>query len=72
MDTKSFMLDFFTYIIHSRKITLTKKELKLMEFICHTNTREDFLLNYLISFVDNKLSNTLASSSDDITTNNNN
>jgi len=72
MDTKSFMLDFFTYIIHSRKITLTKKELKLMEFICHTNTREDFLLNYLISFVDNKLSNTLASSSDDIITNNNN
>lgn len=55
MDMKSFVLDFYTYIIHSRKINLTKQELKLIEFICHINTRDEFLLNYLISFVENKL-----------------
>jgi replication factor C subunit 3/5 len=55
IDIKSLMLDFFTYIIHSRNIELSKNELKLIEFICHTDTRDEFLLNYLISFVENKL-----------------
>ena len=49
------MLDFFTYIIHSRNIELSKNELKLIEFIFHTDTIDEFLLNYLISFVENKL-----------------
>jgi DNA polymerase III delta prime subunit len=55
IDIKSFMLDFFTYTIHSRNTDITKKELKLIEFICHGDTRDELLLNYLISFIESKL-----------------
>jgi replication factor C subunit 3/5 len=55
MDLKSFLLDFFMYIIHSNKYTLSKNELKGIEFICHTDTKEEILLNYIISFINNKI-----------------
>ena len=55
MDLKSFLLDFFMYIINSNKYILNKNELKGIEFICHTDTKEDILLNYIISFINNKI-----------------
>ena len=55
MDVKTFILDFFTYIIHLQKQFLNRNELKSIEFICHTDTRDKFLLNYLITFINNKI-----------------
>jgi DNA polymerase III delta prime subunit len=51
-DIKSFVLDFFLYIIKNNKSVLTDVEYNILEFISHTDTREEFLLNYMVSFVD--------------------
>jgi len=51
-EIKSFVLDFFLYIIKNNKSILTDVEYNILEFISHTDTREEFLLNYMVSFVD--------------------
>jgi DNA polymerase III delta prime subunit len=55
MDIKSFILDFFSYIIKNNKSNLDKDDFKMLEFISHTDSRESFLLNYMILFINTKL-----------------
>ena len=55
MGIKSFILDFFLYIINNYKSKLNRDDFKILEFISHSNIRESFLLNYMVSFVDKNL-----------------
>ena len=52
---KTFILDFFLYIIKYHKSILSKTDYNMLEFISHTDTRETFLLNYMVSFINKKL-----------------
>ena len=55
MGIKSFILDFFLYIIKNYKSRLNREDFKILEFISHSNIRETFLLNYMVSFIDKNL-----------------
>lgn len=56
MEIKSFVLDFFLYVIKTSHCFLNLNDFTILEFIAHSDIKELFLLNYMISFVDKYLS----------------
>lgn len=56
MEIKSFILDFFLYVIKTSQCFCNVNEFEILEFISHSDIKDTYLLNYMISFVDNHLS----------------
>ena len=55
MEIKSFILDFFLYVIKTSQCFCNVNEFEILEFISHSDIKDTYLLNYMISFVDKNL-----------------
>ena len=55
MEIKSFILDFFLYVIKTSQSVCCANEFEILEFISHSDIKDQYLLNYMISFVDKHL-----------------
>jgi DNA polymerase III delta prime subunit len=55
MEIKSFILDFFLYVIKTSQSVCGANEFEILEFISHSDIKDQYLLNYMISFVDKHL-----------------
>ena len=55
MEIKSFILDFFLYVIKTSQSVCGANEFEILEFISHSDIKDQYLLNYMVSFVDKHL-----------------
>ena len=55
MEIKSFVLDFFLYVIKTSQCFCNVNEFEILEFISHSDIKDTYLLNYMISFIDKNL-----------------